>query len=196
MLRIYESESGYIYFGNDKIESLDLISLRLNISLVTQDSYFIEGTIRENLTISNSELQDEQILNTIQKVFGQKFSDDFPEELDTQIGFCGFRLSGGQRQMLALTRAILEDKQIIVLDEPTSALDLQSQKRITEIISSLRSDSRTIIIISHRPSTISIADTIMVLQNGRLGQSGDHETLMQTSSWYKTFFPDQMPQNH
>ena len=97
MLRIYESESGYIYFGNDKIESLDLISLRLNISLVTQDSYFIEGTIRENLTISNSELQDEQILNTIQKVFGQKFSDDFPEELDTQIGFCGFRLSGGQR---------------------------------------------------------------------------------------------------
>lgn len=191
ILRIYEPTHGRILINEKPLGSYDITDLRDNISFVTQDSYFLDASIRENITISGLKLSDKKILNELDRVFGNQFEQSFPKKLDTAMGFSGANLSGGQKQMIALCKAILEDRKIIVLDEPTSSLDLQSQKRVVELIRSLRNDNRIIIIVSHRPSTLSIADTIFILDHGKVSQSGSHKELLTKSDWYKTFFSNE-----
>jgi ATP-binding cassette subfamily B protein len=137
----------------------------------------IDGTLRENLTLWSSETNDARIKEVIAKVGLTDVIEDFPQGLDTPIGENGRKLSGGQRQRLALARALFMEPRILILDEATSSLDARSEGLIQETIKRLQEEF-TIIIVSHKLSSVRCADTIYVLEEGRVCESGNYQELL------------------
>ncbi len=176
IMRFYQADSGLISVGDQRIEDFDLTTYRENVGIVPQEVILFGGTIRENIAYGNPDADQEAIDDAARKANAMEFIERFPEGMNTIVGERGVKLSGGQRQRIAIARAILKDPSLLILDEATSSLDAESESLVQEALEKLMK-GRTSIIIAHRLSTIRKVDRIFVLKEGRIVESGDHQTL-------------------
>ncbi|MEP1214520.1 MAG: ABC transporter ATP-binding protein [Marinobacter sp.] len=183
LLRFYDPTGGQIRIDGQPIQSVSLKSLREAIGLVSQDVYLFEGSIRDNLAYGFPHASDEQIIEAAKTAEAWAFIEALPEGLSTAVGERGVRLSGGQRQRLSLARALLKDPPILVLDEATSAVDNETEAAIQRSLKRI-GHNRTVIMIAHRLSTIVDADTIAVVEGGRIVESGRHDDLLESDGAY------------
>lgn len=182
--RFYALESGRITIDGIDISALTLCSLREQISLVSQDIVLLNDSIRANIAFGQSRSADDaKVQEAAIAAHAWEFISQLSQGMDTQAGENGTTLSGGQRQRIAIARALLKDAPILILDEATSALDTESERMVQEALATLM-HNRTTLVIAHRLSTIERADFIVVLDQGRIVESGDHATLLQRNGYY------------
>ncbi|MEN9225222.1 MAG: ABC transporter ATP-binding protein [Thermostichus sp. HHBFW_bins_43] len=183
LLRLYEIRSGVITLDGVDIRQLQLRDLRRAIGWVSQDVFLFHGTVAENIAYGSPESTSEQIVRAAQLAEAHEFIESLPRGYDTIVGERGQKLSGGQRQRLAIARAILKDPPILILDEATSAVDNETEAAIQRSLEKI-TRNRTTIAIAHRLSTIREADQIYVMEQGRIAESGDHDTLLAKNGLY------------
>ncbi len=176
-------ESGNITIDGQDISKVSLNSYRSQLGVVLQDDFLFEGSIKENILFPRPNATEEQLKNAVKAAYVNEFTDRFDKGLETIIGERGVKLSGGQRQRIAIARAILADPKIIILDEATSNLDTESEALIQKSLSEL-TKNRTTIVIVHRLSTIRKADQILVIENGRIAERGNHDELITAEGRY------------
>lgn len=186
--RFYDVKEGNITIDGIDIRDLSFQSLREKISIVFQDNFLFNGTIRENILFGKKEATEEEVARAVKAAYLEDFIAELPQGLDTEIGERGTLLSGGQKQRVAIARAFLRNAPILILDEATSALDNKSEAIVQQAIENLM-QNKTVIIIAHRLSTIKNADKIAFIQEGELIEFGTHEELMQIpNGFYKNLY--------
>jgi ATP-binding cassette, subfamily B, bacterial len=193
--RFYDPQSGQILVDGVDIQTVTVRSLRQQIGLVPQETVLFSGTIAENIAFGQTELDMSAIQAAAKVANAHQFISQFPEGYQTWVGERGITLSGGQRQRIAIARAVLRNPRILILDEATSALDAESEALVQEALERVM-QGRTVFIIAHRLTTVRRADRIVVLEQGRVVESGTHaELLNQTggSSRYARFYARQLP---
>ena len=181
--RFYDPESGTVRIDGVSLTSADPAEFRRRISLVPQDTVLFAASARDNLRYGQWDASDEAIWAAAEKANAAGFLRELPEGLETYLGEGGARLSGGQRQRLAIARALLRDSPILLLDEATSALDAESEKLVQDALERLMV-GRTTIVIAHRLATVRSADRIIVMDQGRIVEEGDHATLSAAGGLY------------
>lgn len=185
--RFYKPLNGSIYIDGIDISDLTLRSLRSMIGIVSQDIILFNDTVRANITYGNPDATEEEIIEASKAAYAHEFITQLPEGYNTVIGERGVRLSGGQKQRLSVARAILKNPPILVLDEATSSLDTASEMLVQRALEKLMED-RTVIVIAHRLSTVRRASRIVVLDKGRIVESGSHEELLNLGGLYKRLY--------
>ena len=181
--RLFDVSSGSISIDGMDIRSVSLASLRANLALVSQDAIIFNDSIAANIRFGKADASMEEITNAARDAAALEFIEALPQGFETVAGEAGSRLSGGQRQRIALARAILRDAPILLLDEATSALDAESETQIQAALERLSAD-RTTLVVAHRLATIRQADLILVIDQGRIAEQGDHESLLARDGLY------------
>jgi ATP-binding cassette subfamily B protein len=181
LLRLYNIDSGVIRVGDLDIRSLKLEALYRRVGMVTQDVLLFDGTLRDNLTLFNSRVSDQEIFETTGKLGLRKWIDALPEGLDTHLAAGGASLSAGEAQLFALTRVFLTQPSLVILDEPSSRLDAATEATLQAAVDQLM-EHCTGVVIAHRLSTLEKVDKIMVLRSGCILEFGDREALAQDPS--------------
>jgi ABC-type multidrug transport system fused ATPase/permease subunit len=176
-------KSGKITIDGIDISKVKLNSFRQHLGVVLQDEFLFEGSIKENIMFPRPNATDEELQYAVNAAYVNEFTDRFDNSLETLIGERGVKLSGGQRQRIAIARAILADPKLIILDEATSNLDTESEGLIQKSLSEL-TKNRTTIVIAHRLSTIKKADQILVIENGKIAERGNHNELIAKEGRY------------
>ena len=189
--RFYEPQEGKIFIDRQNIHGASLYSLRKNISLVSQDVILFDATIKANIAYANPEASQNEIVEACRFAAADEFIDKLTDGYETFIGENGVRLSGGQKQRISIARAILKKSPIILLDEATSSLDAESEEIVQNAITNL-TKNKTTLVIAHRLSTIHNADQIFVLKNGSVIDSGNHDSLMNSSNEYRSLYEKQL----
>ena len=187
LLRLYDPSSGRITVDGRDLRSVTLESLRRQIGLVTQDPFLFHDSIRANISFGQPQATLEQVVAVAKAANADDFIQRLTAGYDTQVGDLGAKLSGGERQRIAIARALLKDPPILVLDEATSQLDSESEHLVQEALDRLMK-GRTVFVIAHRFSTIRQADRIVVLDQGRIAETGRHEELMRGSPLYRRLY--------
>ncbi|MBY9000349.1 MAG: ABC transporter ATP-binding protein [Candidatus Heimdallarchaeota archaeon] len=194
LMRFYDINKGSIKIDEVDIREYDLHNLRSQIGLVSQDVFLFSGTVLDNIRYGHPTASKDEVENVLNIVAAQEFIDALPEGLDTELGERGKGLSAGQRQMISFARTLLANPKILILDEATAAVDAYTEWKIQEALDKLLAD-RTSIVIAHRLTTIKNSDRIIVLDQGKIVEEGDHETLMKKkglySELYETYFKHQ-----
>lgn len=188
--RLYDPTSGRILIDGHDIRDLSLETLTANIGMVTQETYLFHDTIRANLLYAQPDATDSEIEAAARSANIHHFIAGLPDRYDTVLGERGYRLSGGEKQRIAIARVILKDPRILVLDEATSHLDSESEALIQDALETVMA-GRTSLVIAHRLSTILKADTILVLDGGRLVEQGTHADLLRRGGLYARLFETQ-----
>ena len=194
LCKMYDINKGKITIDGINIKDLDKDSIRGNITIINQDPYIFNMSIKDNLRIVKSDITNKEIKEACQIASLDEFIQTLPNKYDTIIGEGGVKLSGGEKQRLAIARALIQKTKIILFDEATSALDNETQNKIQQAIENMHNDY-TILIIAHRLSTIINADYILFLNNGQIEASGTHEELLKTSSDYKHLYEQELSKN-
>jgi len=188
LFRFFDATSGSILIDGKLIQDYKLSSLRRQLSLVTQETFLFNDTIWNNIAFGcEQEVTREKILEVGRAAHVDDFASKLDDGYDTLLGERGVKLSGGQRQRIAIARAILRNAPILVLDEATSALDSESEKLVQNALHKLM-EYRTSFVIAHRLSTIKHASRIIVLDNGKIVESGTHESLLRSSGLYQKYY--------
>ena len=182
---------GEITIDGINIKELDKESIRGNITIISQNPYIFNLSIKENLKLVKNNVTDRQIKNACRIACLDDFIETLPDKYDTIIGEGGVTLSGGQRQRLAIARALIQKTEIILFDEVTSALDNETQSKIQEAIHNMKGEY-TILIIAHRLSTVVGADRILLVDNGKVVAEGTHKELLKKNSLYKHLYENEM----
>jgi ATP-binding cassette subfamily B protein len=194
--RLYDPTTGRICLDGHDLRALTLDTLAQHIGMVTQETYLFHDTIAANLRYARPDATDDELVDACRAANIHDLIVQLPEGYQTVVGERGYRMSGGEKQRLAIARVILKDPRILVLDEATSSLDSQSERAIQEALETVM-QGRTTLVIAHRLSTILKADMILVLQHGHLVERGTHEELLQANGLYAqlytTQFSDRLP---
>ena len=188
--RFYDPGSGLIRLDGHDLRDLQMTSLRSHIGIVNQETILFSGTILENLLLAQPEASQEEVRAALEAANAMDFIEEMPEGLWTEIGERGAQLSGGQKQRIALARAFLRNPRILILDEATSALDSKSEHHIQRALARLLKN-RTSIVIAHRLSTVLSANKIVVIENGRIVETGGHADLLERKGLYATLYHEQ-----
>ena len=185
--RFYQLEQGGIFIDGQNIDDLTLENLRQHIALISQETILFDDTIANNICYgraqNNVEADWDRLTEAARAAHVLEFTDKLPEKMDTMVGEKGLRLSGGQRQRIAIARAIYKNARILVMDEATSALDTESERHVQAAMEKLMKD-RSTLVIAHRLSTIERADRIVVMDGGRIAESGSHAELLKREGIY------------
>jgi ATP-binding cassette subfamily B protein len=190
LLRLYDAESGRILVDGYDIAKVELYSLRRQIGVVPQDTLLFDGTVKENIALTNPDATDEEIIEAAQIAVAHEFIMTLPNGYNTRVGERGSALSGGQRQRIAIARSVLQRPKILVLDEATSALDYPTEKQIGLNLARAFKGN-TVFFITHRLNTVSNADTIVVMDNSRMIEQGSHQELMAAKGHYFYLYQQQ-----
>lgn len=191
ILRFYDPTRGSVEIDGNDLREIKLSSLRRHLSLVPQDSAVFNSSVRENLLIANPTASDSEMIDACKAAQLHELIVDLPDGYHTEVGQFGYRLSGGERQRLSLARVILKQPRIVILDEPTSSLDSITERAIKDALEGALLRNTTTIIVAHRLSTILNADSIIVLDEGRLVDSGHHEELLLRCNLYRCLYEEQ-----
>jgi ABC-type multidrug transport system fused ATPase/permease subunit len=186
ILRFYDPSGGKVLVDGQDTKTMSLTELRRQIALVPQDVILFAGSIRDNIAYGRPNATEAEIEEAARKANALDFILSFPDQFKTLVGERGIQLSGGQRQRIAIARAVLKNPAILILDEATSSLDSESERLVQEALDKLMV-GRTSVVIAHRLSTIRNADQIVVLQNGEIQETGNHQKLIQNDGglYYK-----------
>lgn len=187
LLRFYEPQEGIITIDGNDIREIKLESLRRNISYVSQDIFLFSDTIKENIRFGRRDAGDKEIEEAARIAGADEFIQKLPDGYNTEVGERGVKLSGGERQRIAIARAVLKDAPILILDEATSSLDRRTERKIVKSVEKI-SKNKTLLIIAHRLSTIQGADKIIVLDKGRIKDTGTHNELLAKSKIYQELY--------
>ena len=189
--RFYQPEKGDISIDNQSIFDTKIISLREQISLVSQETTLFDDTIKNNIKYANEDASDEEIKRVAILSNSDDFIQKLPNKYETLIGENGVRLSGGEKQRISIARAMIKKSSIILLDEATSSLDSETENKIQEALQTL-TKGKTTIVIAHRLSTILNANNIYLIDNGKVIENGKHQDLLYKSIMYKNFYEKQI----
>ncbi len=184
LMRFCDAKSGNIYIDGKNYQSMKPEELRKHIAMVPQQVNLFSGTIRDNLLLANPNASDDELISAITEAGLLKFVQSLEKGLDSDVGNAGASLSGGQKQKMGIARALLSNAEYMIFDEATSSVDPESEKEIWKTIGNL-SLTRTLIIISHRMSTVKNADCIYVLKDGKIEEEGSHSSLMEKDGLYR-----------
>ena len=193
LLCVRKIEEGAVRIDGRDVRDLKLASLREKISLVAQDTFLFNDTVANNIGYGLANASREQVCAAARNALAEEFIARMPQGYDTMIGERGQKLSGGQRQRLAIARALLKNAPILILDEATSHLDTESERLVQQALQILMTD-RTVIVIAHRLSTVRKADKIVVLDAGRVAETGSHEDLVCRGGVYQRLYEMQFLQ--
>ena len=185
--RFYDFQKGSILVDNKKIEDYNILSLRDNLGLVSQDVFLFSDTILNNLTLYNDSISEEEVWSAIKKVGAESFINKLPNKLFFDVKERGVSLSVGQRQLISCIRIMLYDPKIILLDEATSSVDSESEVMIQKAVSEILKN-RTSIVVAHRLSTIKEVDKIIVIDSGEIKEIGTHDKLLKLKGYYKKLY--------
>ncbi len=177
LLRFYDPRSGAIRFDGIDIRDADLRGLRKRIGIVPQQTVLFAGSVMENIRFGRPDATDDEVVDAAKAAYADGFISQLPEGYRTFLGEKGARLSGGQQQRIAIARAVLKDPPLLLLDEATSSLDAESENLLQQALQKLMAN-RTVIVIAHRLATVKKVDRIIVMERGRLVDSGDHDSLI------------------
>ncbi|MBQ9833995.1 MAG: ABC transporter ATP-binding protein [Bacilli bacterium] len=191
LCKLYDINKGQILLDGIDIKELDEYSIRNNITIISQNPYIFNMSIKDNLRLVKENLTDKEMKEACRLACLSEFIEALPDKYDTIVGEGGVTLSGGQRQRLAIARAFVQDTEIILFDEATSALDNETQTLIKEAINNLKT-KYTILIIAHRLSTIVDSDRIMLIEDGKITSKGKHSTLLKKSKTYKKLYENEL----
>lgn len=190
LMHFYDIDSGSIKVDSVDINTISRKSLRQNVGMVLQDTWLKSGTIKENIVFGNENVTDEQVIEAAKKSHAHSFIKKLHNGYDTFIGEDGGSLSTGQKQLICITRLMLNPPPILILDEATSSIDLLTEQRITRSFMKLMKD-RTSFVVAHRLKTIVESDLILVMKDGKVIESGTHKSLMEQNGFYKELYQSQ-----
>ena len=188
--RFYDIASGAIEIDGTDIRDLNIKSMRKMMGIVSQETILFNDSIGANIKYGLQSVTDDQLHAAAKNANAYDFIIDQPNGFDTVIGEKGVRLSGGQRQRIAIARAILKNPSILILDEATSSLDTESEFLVQKAIDNLMED-RTVLVIAHRLTTVENADTIVVMKDGKIADSGSHKNLLEKDGVYTRLYKKQ-----
>ncbi|MGL4374814.1 MAG: ABC transporter ATP-binding protein, partial [Microcoleaceae cyanobacterium] len=188
--RFYQPQSGEILIDGINIEDVTFKSLRRQIGIVPQETILFSGTIAENIAFGQASCDKKEVQKAAEIANAHQFIMQFSQGYDTWVGERGVNLSGGQKQRIAIARAVLLNPRILILDEATSALDSESETLVQEALERLMRD-RTVFIIAHRLGTVRRADRILVVEKGKIVESGTHSQLLEKGDRYARFYAQQ-----
>ncbi len=191
LMRFYDANSGKILIDSQPIQDLKISYLRDQIGLVSQEPFLFNGTVLDNILYGNLAATREEAVEAAKAAFADEFVQSLPSGYETVVGERGVKLSGGERHRIAIARAILKDPPILILDEATASVDTETEVKIQTALERL-ADKRTTLIIAHRLSTLENADSLLVLQDGQLVETGNHDELMEQNSIYSRLFQSQV----
>jgi ATP-binding cassette, subfamily B, bacterial MsbA len=183
LTRLVDPQSGRVTLDGIEVRDMDLAALRGLFSVVTQDATLFDETLRENILLGRTDISDKRLMAAVDAAHVSDFLPQLPGGLDAPVGPRGSALSGGQRQRVAIARALLRDTPILLLDEATSALDTRSEALVQAAIERL-AQGRTTLVIAHRLSTVRMADSIVVMDRGRVVDQGPHAELLARGGIY------------
>ena len=192
--RFYDVSTGQVLIDCHDVRDMTIESLRQQIGVVLQENTLFSGTIRENISFGRSDATEEEIIAAAKAAAAHDFIISFPRGYDTPVGERGSTLSGGQKQRVAIARALLINPRILILDDSTSSVDVQTEYEIQKALDGLMK-GRTSLVIAQRISTVLNADQILVLENGRVVDQGNHEELMENSPIYVDIYHSQLADN-
>ncbi|WP_445720061.1 ABC transporter ATP-binding protein [Flavobacterium sp.] len=192
LVGLYPPAEGQVLYNNTDSSEIDLLDLRRQLGFVTQDAQLFSGTIRENLLFVKPNATDEELNDVMKKASCQKLLDRADDGLNSTIGEGGIKVSGGEKQRLSIARAILRNPNLLIFDEATSALDSITEEEINETIRSISDQNRITVLIAHRLSTIMHADTIFVLEQGKIIEQGKHDDLVAEKGLYYAMWRQQI----
>jgi ATP-binding cassette subfamily B protein len=188
--RLYDVDRGAVLIDGNDVRDLTLESLGDLIGVVTQETYLFHSTVRENLMFAKPDATDEELWQALEAAAIADRIRELPDQLETMVGERGYRLSGGEKQRMAIARVFLKDPRILILDEATSALDTHSERLIQAAFARLM-QGRTTIAIAHRLSTILRADQILVIEAGKVVERGTHAELVNRVGLYSRLYLEQ-----
>ena len=191
LFRFYNAQSGSIQIDGHDVQDRTIDSVRRHIGVVPQDTVLFNETIMYNLKYANQAASDEDVYDACRAASIHEKILSFPDGYNTKVGERGLRLSGGEKQRVAIARTILKNPRIIMLDEATAALDSETEEHIQEALTTL-SQGRTMLVIAHRLSTITLADQILVLSEGKVAESGTHHELLALKGRYASMWRKQI----
>jgi subfamily B ATP-binding cassette protein MsbA len=185
--RLYDPTKGVVLWDGVDLRDASTLSLRKQIALVTQETVLFNDTIKQNIAYGRPEATDEQIAEAARIAYADEFIEPLPNKYETRVGERGILLSGGQRQRIAIARAVLVNAPVLILDEATSALDTESEGLVQKALANLM-QNRTSIVIAHRLSTVRNADKIVVMEKGRIIETGTHDELLALGGTYSMLY--------